>query len=203
MAGGSAATVSLAVAWNLHSVPSMSLRCLATSAARKSRNTRTRGEWRRSGWVRSQRSAANSGLGGPRRTSPGRRSAMKQGRWPMPRPCLDRLGQAEDRVHPVADPLRRDVLVHELHRLEGREVVAEGHPVALVEALRVDGLRVRELVGAAVERPGDAGDAPADEVLRRVVGGADRHVGIALRQVQRLVGQDDVEAHVVALLRGT
>ena len=95
------------------------------------------------------------------------------------------------------------MLVDELHHLERREVVAERHPVALVEALRVDGLGSREIVGAAVERPGDAGDPPADQVLGRVVGGADRHVGVALRQVERLVAEDDVEPHVGALLRGS
>ncbi len=65
----------------------MSFRRPAISAARKSRKTRTRAEWRRSGWVRSHKSAAKRGSGGERRTSEGRTSATKQGRWPTPTPA--------------------------------------------------------------------------------------------------------------------
>lgn len=57
----------------------------------------------------------------------------------------------------------------------------------------------REISDAAIECPGDAGGAAADEGLGRVVGRADRHIGVALGQVQRLVAEQDVEPDIGAL----
>ncbi len=51
---------------------------------------------------------------------------------------LDGFGQAENGIDFEANPLRRHVLVDELHRPERRQVAAKGQPVALVEASRVD-----------------------------------------------------------------
>ena len=56
------------------------------------------------------------------------------------------------------------------------------------------GLGLRMIGPAPVESPGDRRDAPADEVLGRMVGRPDRHVGIPLGQVEGLVGEHDVEA---------
>ena len=68
------------------------------------------------------------------------------------------------------------------------------------EALRFGRPGSREAGGTAVERPGDAGDTSADQLVRWAFGGADRHVGVALRQVERLVADDHVEPNVRAWL---
>ena len=47
--------------------------------------------------------------------------------------AFDSLGQAEHRVDLVDDPLRRDVPLHELHRLQRGKVVPERHPTEVRE----------------------------------------------------------------------
>ena len=52
-----------------------------------------------------------------------------------------------------------------------------------------------EIRGAAIKRPGDLGDAAPDENLRRFVARPHRDIGVAFRQIESLVSDDDLEAH--------
>ncbi len=54
----------------------------------------------------------------------------------------------------------------------------------------------QRVLGAAVDRPGELRDLAADQRLGRRIAGADGDVGVAPRQVERLVGDDDVEPDV-------
>ena len=45
----------------------------------------------------------------------------------------------------------------------------------------------------AIDRPADRADAAADQRLGRIVGAADRDVGVAARKVERLLGDDEVD----------
>ena len=117
------------------------------------------------------------------------------GQWPDAETLRDRFRDPQHGRALQRDPFRRDMLAHESGRLHMRELVAERDPVALVEqggaGFLLGGDPVR---GAAIDRPGDRGDAPSDQRLARRVAGADRDIGIALRQVERLIADDDIQS---------
>src|SRR3546814_10824107 len=84
--------------------------------------------------------------------------------------------------------------------LERREIVAERNPGAVIDAVRIDGIGG---VLCGIEAPGDAGDAPTDQVFRRRIGGADRHIGIAFGQVERLVRSEEHTSELQSLMRSS
>ncbi len=62
------------------------------------------------------------------------------------------------------------------------------------------GRRVRESPAHGHRGPGDMGHAAAEQIVGRRIRGADGHVGIPFREVERLIAEHDVEPDVVALV---
>ena len=112
--------------------------------------------------------------------------------------ALDGFREPEHRVDLVDDAFRNDPVAHEAGRLQRAEIVAERDPGPVIESCEIDGLRARKIGPLPINRPGDRCHAPADEGFGRIVGRPDRDVGVALGEVQRLIGEHHVEAHVGA-----
>ena len=66
------------------------------------------------------------------------------------------------------------------------------------------GAELRDQVAAAIDAPSSGANSPSNQRFRRVVGHANRDVGVATRQVERLVGQDqfDHDARILRLKLG-
>ena len=81
----------------------------------------------------------------------------------------------------------------------GCQIFTQGDPGAVEQALDRDCAGVGEVGGTAIERPCDAGGTASDQGFRRIVGRPNRDVGVAFRQVERLVAEHDIQTHLRTL----
>ncbi len=156
----------------------------------------TLGECRKSGCVRNQRSVAKAASGGAKARQRGPDIADETGQMADAEPGLDGFGQAEHAIDAIADQRFSDMFTRKFEGCQTCQIIAERNPFALIERGLVMNLRCREIRRASIKRPGDAGDAAADENFGRLIGGTNGHIGIPLREIEGLVADDDIEPNI-------
>ena len=169
-------------------------RSASISSTMNSKNAFTRGVCRNSGVVSTRQMRANSGIGPSTRTSSGSASAIAVGSGRDANARLGRIEQSEHAAVARNDAAPRRHLPQPLGRAVLGHRLVKADQVVLVE--RLDALRpaaALDVLAAGVHGPDRIADLAPDQRVVVGVARAQRHVRVALGQVEVLVAHHELD----------
>ena len=80
--------------------------------------------------------------------------------------------------------------------LQVTQIIGKRHPAAVEKVCGNAFRRSRVITGPPIKRPSHPRDLAANQRVRRIVGGANGNIGIALGKVQHLIAQNDIQPDI-------